>query len=68
MVEERVFDVRKVEVERCVEDLVMEVEVVGVAKEDMIEGEVVMKEEVEGVGVEEIEEEVASVDIEETEE
>lgn len=69
VVEERVLEVRKVEVGRCVEDLVMEVEVVGVAEEeDIIEDEVVMKEEVEGVDVEEIEEEVSSVDIEETEE
>ena len=53
---------------RCVEDLVMEVEVVGVAEEDIIEDEVVMKEEVEGVDVEEIKEEVARVDIETEEE
>lgn len=69
VVEERVLDVRKVEVGRCVGDVVMEVDVVGVAEEeDIIEGErIVMKEEVEGVDVEEMEE-VASADIEETEE
>lgn len=46
VVEERGLDVGKVEVGRCVGDVVMEVDVVGVAEEeDIIEDEkVVMKE------------------------
>lgn len=63
VVDEIVLDVMKVEVGRCVDvvggidDVVMEIEVVGVVKVDIME---------DGVGV--IEEEVAIVEIEVTEE
>jgi hypothetical protein len=64
--EERVLDL-KVEVGRCgdfvgdMEDVVMEEEVVGVAEVDIVEEVGVVKEDAEGVDIEETEEEVERV-------